>query len=94
MDVLLQDRRVAATELRRVAGQQPAVVEHQTLPPARPLRYVTAGPRALDRIRFGRQMFVQEGDELGAEGLDVGVERQLHGTPEGRKLESLLLSTK
>ena len=34
--VLLQDRRVAAAELGRIAGHQPAVVEHQPLPATGP----------------------------------------------------------
>jgi hypothetical protein len=30
------------------------------------------------RLGLGGQMFVEEGDELGAEGLDVVIEPQLH----------------
>ena len=38
-------------------------------------------PRPLERLGLGRQVLVEERDELGAERLDVGVERQLHGAP-------------
>ena len=95
MDVLLQQRGVAAAELGRVARQQPAVVEQQPLPAPRPFRHMAARPRPLQRLGLGRQVLVEEGDELGAEGLDVGVERQLHGAPGGmQNFERLLLSTK
>ena len=79
VDVLLQDGGVAAAELRRVAGQQPAVVEHAAAASAGP----TAGTSAVDRERCDGvglvgQVLVEERDELVAEGLDVGVEGQLH----------------
>ena len=79
--VLLQDRRVAATELGWVAGDQPAVVEHQPLPATGPVRDVTTRPRPIERFGLRRQILVEKGDELGTEGLDVGVKCQLHGTP-------------
>ena len=81
VDVLLQDRGVAAAELGRISGEQPAVVEHQPLPATRPFRDMATRPRALERLGFRRQVLVQKCDELGAERLDVGVEGQLHGAP-------------
>ena len=95
VDVLLQDRRVAATELGRIARHQPAVVEHQPLPATGPLRnvdYSTATARAL---RPRRQILVEEGDELGAERLDIGVKCQLHCAPSrSANFGRLLSSTK
>ena len=81
MDILLQQRGVSPTELRWVSGQQPAVVEHQPLPAARPSRDMAARSRPLQRLRLRRQVLVEEGHELCAEGLDVSVEGQLHGAP-------------
>jgi hypothetical protein len=79
VDELLEDAGAAATELGRVAREQPAVVELQPLPPARPLRHMRCGARTLGG-RLGRtgQMLVEEGDEFRAERLHLGVERQLH----------------
>ena len=80
-------RRVAAAELGRVARQQPAVVEHAAAASGGP----SPGRRLLDRDRssglgLGRQVLVEERDELRAEGLDVSVEGQLHGAPGGKKI--------
>ena len=75
---LLQHARVAATELRGIARQQPAVVELQLLPAARPLRHVRRRAGALARLGLRGQMLVEELDELGAKRLDIGVEGQLH----------------
>ena len=83
VDVLLQDRGVAATELGRIPGQQPAVVEHQPLPAPGPVRDMAAGPRTFERLGVVGQMLVEERDELRAEGLDVSVEGQLHSAPGG-----------
>jgi hypothetical protein len=91
VDVLLQDRRVPPAELGRIARKQPSVIEHEPLPLAGPLRYVTTRPRALEGFCVVGKVLVEEGDELGAEGLDVGVEGQLHSAPAGRKFEGLLL---
>ena len=79
MHELLEDARVAAAELRRVARQQPAVVELQPLPAPRPLRHMRRRARPLRRrLGLGGQMLVEKGDELRAECLDLVVERQLH----------------
>ncbi len=79
MDELLQDSGVAAAELRRVARQQPSVVELQPLPAACPFRNVRRRAGPLPRsLGLGRQMLVEECDELRAECLDLVVERQLH----------------
>ena len=76
---LLEDVRVAAAELRRISRQQPTVVELQPLPAPRPLRHVRRRARSLrGRLGLGRQMFVEERDELGAECLDLVIEPQLH----------------
>ena len=76
---LLEDVRVAATELRRVSRQQPAVVELQPLPAPRPFRHVRGRAGSLrGRLGLGGQMLVEERDELGAECLDLVVEPQLH----------------
>jgi hypothetical protein len=40
---------------------------------------VAARSGPLQRLRLGRQVLVEEGHELRAEGLDVSVEGQLHG---------------
>jgi hypothetical protein len=78
VDVLLQQGGVAAAVLRRVAGQQPAVVEQQSLPAARPGRNVGAGTGPLARLRRGGQVLGEESREFGPERLDVGVKSQLH----------------
>ena len=79
MDELLEDSGVAAAELGRVARQQPAVVELNPLPAPRPFRHVRRRARPLRRrLDLGRQVLVEECDELGAECLDLVVERQLH----------------
>ncbi len=78
---LLQHGRVAAAELRRLGGQQPAVVEQQPLPVARPLRHVRHRRRPLQRVGLLGQMLVEECRELGAELLDVGIKSQLHRIP-------------
>ena len=80
VDELFEDARVAATELGRVTRQQPAVVELQSLPAARPLRHVRrrAGPLG-GGLGLGGQVLVEERDELRAKRLDLGVERELHG---------------
>jgi len=85
MDVLLQQRGVSAAELGRESWQQPAVVEHQPLPPASPFRDMAARSRALERVGLGRQICVKKCHEFRAEGLDVSVEGQLHGAPRGKK---------
>ena len=81
MHELLQHGRLAAAELRRLCGQQPAVVEQQPLPVARPLRHVRHRPRPLQGQRLGRQVLVEERRELGTELLDVGIKSQLHRIP-------------
>jgi hypothetical protein len=87
-------RGVSAAELGRESWQQPAVVEHQPLPPASPFRDMAARSRALERVGLGRQICVKKRHEFRAEGLDVSVEGQLHGAPGGRNFQRLLLSTK
>ena len=79
MHELLEDVGVAAAELRRVARQQPAVLELQSLPPPRPLRHMRRRLRSLrGGLGLGGQMLIEEGDELRAESLDLIVEPQLH----------------
>jgi hypothetical protein len=57
------------------------VVELHTLPTPSPLWNVRGGSGPFARrLGFGRQMLVEEGDELRAKGLDIVVERQLHQT--------------
>ena len=46
------------------------MVEQQPLPAASPFRYMRAGSRPLDRLGLGRQVVVQESDELRAKRLD------------------------
>jgi len=77
-----------------VPPNEPAVVEHQPLPAACPVRDVATGPGPFKRVGLRRQVFIQKRDEVRTEGLDVSVERQLHGAPGGRKFERLLLSPK
>src|SRR5205085_8747871 len=80
--VMLQYRRVATAELRRLRRQQPAVVEQQTLPPARPLRHVRHRTRPLDGVRGRRgHVLVEKRREFGAKLLDVAIKSQLHGIP-------------
>src|SRR5262249_14416309 len=80
-DELLNDRRVAPTEFRRLTGQEPAVVEQQPLPPTRPLRHMRDRPGTLERFACGREILVEECRELRPKRLDLGIKSQLHGTP-------------
>lgn len=64
---LFKDARIAAAELGRIARKEPAVVELEALPPARPLRYMRrrSGPLGL-RLGLRRQVCVEKVDELRA----------------------------
>ncbi|MCW2654633.1 MAG: hypothetical protein JWR32_5609 [Mycobacterium sp.] len=88
VDILLEDGRVAAAELRRTAGQQPSTIEEQPLPAARPVRDVGRRTGPLDRLGLAGQVFVQEVHEFGPVRLDVVVESELHGTPCPEKVET------
>ena len=78
MDELLQDGGIAAAELRRLARQQPAVVEQQPLPAARPGGHVRHRPGPFGGLGLAGQVGLDELHELGAELLDVGIEGELH----------------
>jgi hypothetical protein len=55
------------------------MIELQPLPSSRPLGDVRRRPRPLGGFRLGREVFVEERNELRTEVLDVGVEGELHG---------------
>jgi hypothetical protein len=78
MDELFEDACVTPAELRRVARQQPAVVELHLLPAARPFRYMGRRPRTFLGLGLSRQVLLQELDELGTERLNVCVKSELH----------------
>ena len=75
---LLEQRGVPAAVLRRVAGHEPAGVEHRALPPPGPRRDVSARMGALRGLGLGRGVLVQPCRELAAEGFGGLVEVELH----------------
>ena len=75
---LLHRRRVAAAELGRPAGHEPARVELRALPPARPFGEVPRGAGPLREIGGRGGVDVEPGDEIGAEPLRLVVVVEAH----------------
>ena len=78
IDHLLRRRRVAAAELRRPTGHEPARVEEGALPVAGPLRHVRARQLGFADPLVRWLVLIEPAVELGAERLVLGCVAQAH----------------
>ena len=81
----LYGRAVATTALGRVAGDHPTVVEQRRLPVTEPLGHELALVTDVLEVEadghLRRRVLVEEGDQVRAKCLVLGVPRELHFTP-------------